>query len=167
MRRAPLLAALAVMALLAAAPGAVAATFCVAKPSCAGTPEPDLPHALNDAAASHADFRDRIELGAGTFSYPGQATDGPGNDVDIVGAGRGLTTLSATGTVLSMSDASSTLSDLRISASGAPARLLDVTAGTVKRVDIDATGTDAGASTVGVRLRGRGAVLDDASIVMA
>src|SRR4051794_31869359 len=165
MRRAPVLAALALAFALSAAQAAAGATFCVAKPACSGTSEPDLPSALSAAAASSG--RDRIELGSGTIPFGGAATDAAGNPVDIVGAGRAQTTLAATGIVLTMQEPSSTFSDARVSATGTPAALLDLAAGTVQRVDIDATGTDAGASAVGIRLHGGGAVVDDTSIAMA
>jgi hypothetical protein len=152
-------------ALVPAAAAGAATTFCVAKPSCTGTPEQDLPAAL--AAAAAASGRDRIELGAATIPYAGNATDAPGNAVDIVGASRHDTTLLATGLLLTMQEPTSTFSDARIAASGTPAALVDLTAGAVRRVDVDGSGTDAGATTTAFRLHGGGAVLDDAVVAMA
>ena len=166
MRWARLSAALAALALGGAASGARADTFCVAAPSCTGTAEPTLPAALSAAAGSFG--RDRIELGATTIPYAGLATDSAGNPVDIVGAGRHQTTLQASGgTLLAMQEPSSTLTDVGIVASGSPAAVADLGAGSFVRVDLDATATDPAATVVGVRMHGGGAVLDDVAITMA
>lgn len=169
MRIARVSAALSTLVLAAGAHAAAAATFCVAKPSCVtagGTPAPDLGAALN-ATAANGGGRDRIELGSGTIPYAGAATDAAGNPVDIVGAGRKDTTLQTTGTLLTMQEPTSTFTDARIVATGSPSAVTDLAAGTFRRVDIDATGTDPAATVTGISLHGGGALVDDAGVTMA
>src|SRR3954469_20010799 len=79
---------------LLSAGAADAATYCVKKPSCAGTDQPDPQTALTKAALSAQ--ADRIEVGPGTFFsdkgfiYLGA---GAGNTVELVGAGDDKTEL--------------------------------------------------------------------------
>src|SRR3954453_18431652 len=96
-----LLAAAVSLAAASASASAVAQadTYCVAKPACAAQPgghaSADLTTALANAAAHGGP--DRIEMGPGTFPYPGATpTVQSTNDItEIVGAGRGATILMA------------------------------------------------------------------------
>jgi len=159
--------ALAALVIAAGAHAAGAATFCVADPSCTGKDEASLPAALSDAGSPAYPSRDRIVLGTGTIPYAGAATDAAGNPVDVVGAGRHDTTLQASGPVLSMQEPSSTLSDVRVSVSGTPGTVIDLVAGTVHRVDVDATSVDGGATPVAFLLGAGGAVVDDSVVALA
>src|SRR4051794_12866144 len=107
---------------LAGAGTASADTYCVAKPSCAGTAQPDVQAALTAAAVTPVP--DRIEVGPGSFSttdgfvYLGAGAD---NTVELVGAGRYQTELrGGTGvndrpTLLLQGSAPAKVSDLTIS----------------------------------------------------
>src|SRR5215211_789479 len=86
------LAAVAVALACALAPATAAgATFCVSKPGCTGSSQPDLQAALDAAAASAED--DRIEIGPGTFVGNESAMrgfayqDASGHKLEIVGSG--------------------------------------------------------------------------------
>jgi hypothetical protein len=68
-----------------------AATFCVSAPSCTGEAHTTLQAALT--AADAVDGRDRVEVGPG--SYPGPFI--AAQEVEVVGAGRGETVLTAAG----------------------------------------------------------------------
>jgi hypothetical protein len=86
-------------AALAVAPSAFASDFCVGTQSCADFPQPDVGAALIAAKSHPGD--DRVVIGPGNyttasgFAYLGEA----GNDVEVVGAGRGSTILQSTGGV--------------------------------------------------------------------
>ena len=109
-------------ALVALPAVASAQTFCVhGNTNCAGTPANSLQDALDAANNNGAGTRDQIELPAGSFA-DGPAVDVAGNPVDIVGAGRYDTSLSANGdnhTVLSLDEPSSTVSKLQVQVNGA------------------------------------------------
>ncbi len=164
---------LAVLALLlaAGAQAASATTFCIQNAGCVshgGTSEADLPHAVQDAQAAHAAgaARNRIEIGAGTIPFAGEADDLVGNPITIVGAGRGKTILEDkasggfTARVLGITEPSSTVSDLTVrltSPAGNPTTfslggLLLRDGASADRVDID--GTQSGASSLGLDIRG-------------
>src|SRR5215213_5489318 len=91
-------------------------TYCVQKPSCAGTDKPDLQAALN--AAKTAPGPDRIEIGEGTFAspYPYEYSDGGSNTVELVGEGAGATRLvnTTTGTSMTLALLNGSVSDLEV-----------------------------------------------------
>ena len=104
-------------ALLIAAPGAAAETFCVEKPSCDGTNQVTLQDAIT-AAGQTQGIPDRIELGKASFEE-GPYTASDDNPVKIVGSGRKHTTLKRSTnatfqTVLSLNDSESTVSRLTV-----------------------------------------------------
>lgn len=130
------------MVLLLAPASAQAATFCVSKPSCSGTPQPGLQQAL-DAAAATAEA-DRIEIGPGTFQNgpTGFFTNVDGSQVTIVGSGD-ATVLTAGDlapagppATLTIAEENSTVSDLRIAPNSLQYPIgLDL-AGTAERVSV-------------------------------
>lgn len=143
--------------LLAGAPSAGAATFCVApRTGCdfdMGTVSSALGAAGNLAGA------DRVELGAATYNESG--LDYIGTDpVEIQGAGAALTTLtrgaSANGAVLTISGAPATIHDLTVKVgpgSGGGAQPLGIGSSTPATISDVRIRTDAGAqSPVGMRL---------------
>src|SRR5215212_5774207 len=99
--------------------GALATDYCVDNAACVtagGVSQPSLEEALA-LAGSNFD-PDHVTLGAGTYTAPTTAgfVGGP-FPVQITGAGAGATTLTGPlngGTVLSMSNAASSVSDLAI-----------------------------------------------------
>src|SRR3954468_658391 len=81
-------------AALGTAGSADALTYCVVKPTCAGTISPDVQSALTTAAISPVP--DRIEIGPGAFYTPSgfiYTPVGPTNSLELVGAGRNKTEL--------------------------------------------------------------------------
>jgi hypothetical protein len=122
-------------ALLLALPSAAqAATFCVnTGPGCSAT----LQQALAAADADTSAPTDRVELGPGDYAGPFTADDD--NSVEIVGAGRGTTVLTAAGdaTVISLAAPSSSLRSVtvrpgtgigvRLTSGGTPALLENMT----------------------------------------
>lgn len=99
-----------VLGLLAWAAPASAATFCVSAPGCTGTTQPDLQAAL-DAAEANSES-DRIEIGPGTFVAPatGFVYEEPDeHDLDLVGAGAGVTILDPAPSVTASDDFYDTL----------------------------------------------------------
>jgi hypothetical protein len=90
-----LTALLVVSASLVLAHGAAAQNYCVADPTCSGTPVGDLQNALNMAAAWSD--TDSIHLGPGTFVAPpgGFKYTPAASPVEIAGAGAGKTKLTA------------------------------------------------------------------------
>jgi len=116
-RMAPLCGAVILLAL--ATPGVASAdTLCVQpEASCTGpNTYPTVQAALDAANGNGAGVRDTVLLGAATYTE--NVTDVAGNEVDIVGAGTGQTTITApTGfgtTVLSLGDHLSTITALTI-----------------------------------------------------
>ena len=141
---------LAIAALFQAA-SAGAATYCVLKPGCAGTPKPTLQEALDAALGPGAD---RIEIGA-TTGWAGGGSYLSSDPLEIQGAGRGATLLAASGSVLTLGQgyASSTVSvsDLTIAPQGSGATGLRLDGARAQRVDVTADASAPGA--VGVELR--------------
>src|SRR3954447_24553411 len=91
------LAVLASAAALTLPQAAGATTYCVAEPSCVtagGTGVPSVGIALS-AAGILSPGPDRIEIGPGDFDAMGgfAYSTAPGNGVEIVGSGRGITRL--------------------------------------------------------------------------
>jgi hypothetical protein len=122
MRRIAPLPILVAAALALPAASAHATTFCVAKPACAAQPgaatAPTLKAAI-DAAAGLAGA-DRIELGAGTFPYPGAipTVDSTNDITSIAGMGEGVTHVKpgATTAALVVAHPGTVVSDLTIDA---------------------------------------------------
>jgi hypothetical protein len=153
MLRATLGAGFGVAVLVAAAPAADAATICVQDPGCVGEVQPTLAAAVTAAGdpGTHPG-RDRIQIGAGA-NIEG-ATVADGNQVDIVGAGPGLTTVRR-GTLpdpwaLRIGDGASTVSDLAIEVPDTNDDTGLVLAGTARNVTVTKVGT--GQFTLGVLL---------------
>jgi hypothetical protein len=106
---------------------ASASTFCVSKPSCVGTSEPNVQAAL-DAAQLHAG-PDAVQIGVGKFSRPegfDYSAQTPDNTVAIKGSGRTDTILKTQGspsaydTVFSLTGAPSTVRDLGVTLPAEP-----------------------------------------------
>ena len=141
----PLAAALCALALPAAA--AHATTYCVAKPECAAAPGTATAPTLKDAidAAAAAAGPDRIELGAGTFPFPGAVpTVATTNDIaSISGMGEGVTHLQAgTGaqSALVVAHPGTVVSDLTIDATpglSAAFLVLEAAGATARHVTVD------------------------------
>jgi hypothetical protein len=149
----------ALLALLLPAPS-LAATFCVgADPGCRGIAKGnDLAGAFDDAARLPGP--DRIQIATGTFKLPpGGVSYAASDAVEVVGAGRGRTTILAnSGTTLSLGGtgaASSSVRDLTINAPNEGYAIQ--TAGLVQRVEVIRI---EGLPTAGVALEGAGRFLD-------
>lgn len=137
-----------------------AATLCVGvDATCAGIQKGnDLAGAFDDAARMPG--RDRIQIAAGTFKLPpGGVSYAASDGVEVVGAGRGRTTILApSGTTLSLGGlgaAASTVRDLTINAPNEGYAIQ--TAGLVQRVEVIRI---EGLPTAGVALEGAGRFLD-------
>jgi hypothetical protein len=159
------LAVLAASALPAAA--ADATTYCVSKPACAAISgnltAPTLKGAI-DAAAAHAG-QDAIELGAGTFPYPGSLPRvASSNDISaIAGMGQGTTHVAegAAG-ALEVDDPGTLVSDLTVdvvAGNSSNALVLTGAGATARRVTVSGP-ADAGDA---IGLYG-GAVLDHVTV---
>jgi hypothetical protein len=141
--------------LLAAAPSAMAETFCVEKPSCNGTNELTLQDAIT-AAGQTQGIPDRIELGSESFEEgPYVAADD--NPVKIVGSGRTRTTLSrstgaASQTVLTLDDPDSSVGGLAIDIGDGNASKGLSTHGLAKGIVVESTSASTG--QIGVILLG-------------
>ncbi|MFN8173891.1 MAG: choice-of-anchor Q domain-containing protein [Solirubrobacteraceae bacterium] len=143
--------------LLAGAPSAGAATFCVAPRTGCDFDMGTVSSALG--AAGNLAGPDRVELGAATYNESG--LDYIGTDpVEIAGAGAALTTLtrgaSANGAVLTISGAPATIRDLTVRVgpgSGGGSQPLGIGSSTPITISDVRIRTDAGAqSPVGMRL---------------
>lgn len=156
---------LAATALPAAA--AHATTYCVNKPACAAVPgnltAPTLKGAI-DAAAAHAG-QDAIELGAGTFPYPGALPKVANtNDISaITGAGQGTThVVEGAAGALEVDDPGAVVQDLTIdtiAGTSAGALVLQGAGSTARRVTVGGLGDDGEA----IGLDG-GAILDHVKV---
>lgn len=143
--------------LLAGAPSAGAATFCVAPRTGCDFDMSTVSSALG--AAGNLAGPDRVELGAATYNESGLDYIGA-DPVDIVGAGASATTLtrgaSSNGAVLTISGAPATISGLTVkvgAGSGAGAQPLGIRASTPVTIADLRVRTDAGAQApVGMRL---------------
>jgi hypothetical protein len=128
---------------------AQAATYCVAKPGCAGTSQPTLQAALD---ASLATGPDRIEIGPAGLAGGTYTSSDP---LTIQGSGRGVTTLGGSGSILSIGSgvgsSSVSVSDLAIAVGpGAAGSALRLDGAAAQRVDV---AVDPGATiSVGVEM---------------
>jgi PKD repeat protein len=154
-------------ATLVAAPTAGAATFCVNDPGCAGTTELTIQAALDAAANNGGSNRDRIQVGPGNYAE-NNVTDAVGNFVDVVGAGRGVTTIApgpaGNTTTLSINEPTSTVQDLSIrTATGGGNTGLGL-AGTALRVEVTGNNdNDVGAASSSGVFRSGSIVLSGAN----
>jgi PKD domain-containing protein len=151
--------------LLANAAMAGAATYCVMKPGCPGTPKPSLQEALDAALAAGPD---RIEIGPTAGTPAAGGTYLSSDPLEIQGAGSAATQLAGGGSVLTLgqgySSSSVSVSDLRIvlqGGSGATGLRLD--GARAQRLDV--TGDPSVAGAVGVELR-NGAVFQHGTIAL-
>jgi hypothetical protein len=157
---------LSVLALAADATLAGATTFCVSDPTCPvdGVAEPGFSQALTAAAMLAGP--DRIQLGPGTYDRQAGLTDFAGSQVEIVGAGAGLTTIGAGAglTSLDVEEPTSTVSNLTVELpDGRATTGLRLNGATARGVAV--TGS-AAASGTGVRLGGA-ATFTAGSVVLA
>lgn len=133
--------ALAGLVLAAGAASASAATFCVQVTSCptGGTAEPSIQAAIT--AASVAVGPDRILLGPVTFAEGG-LNAAAGNQVELVGAGAGQTTIAPPAansvTTLTLADPGSTVSDLTVRLAAGTTETGLVLGGTARRTSVTA-----------------------------
>ena len=160
MRREALAAvAVAIGATATGAGDALAALHCVNKPSCVsagGTARTNLMTAVDAADASAGD--DRIEIGPGSYPFPGTAASSStaGEGLEVVGAGRGATVFEGSGAggqrVLNTNNADTLVSDFSIAlqAVNGTGGINLGAGGRIERVDI--TG-NAGQSSTGLYLR--------------
>lgn len=128
----------AALAALAAAQPAAAARFCVSDADCVaagGTSKATLQAAFDAAQANGAGL-DQVEIGATTLNGGGLATSG--NPVEVLGEGVAKTTVSDSGSVISITDPSSSIRDLTIKPTSAGGIGLNA-AGTVERVAVSGT----------------------------
>ena len=138
-----LTASLASAAALAAGAGAAAAadTYCVAKPSCeaaGGIHADSFDGALK--AAQGVFGSDIVEVGAGTFHTAGGLVHGSSNAVDVIGSGRGATTVVNDGEPLHLLSGSS-LAKLTLDGGAAPVAL-ELEGGDVDDVTVKAPAGD-------------------------
>ena len=151
-----------VVAAVTPAAAADAATYCVAKPGCPGTPKASLQEALDAALLAGGD---RIEIG----TTSGSATGGTylsSDPLEIQGAGRGATQLAGSGSVLTLgqgyASSSVSVSDLTIVVQGGSGPTgLRLDGARAQRLDVTADPGVPGA--VGVELR-NGAVFQQGTI---
>jgi len=141
-----------VVACAVALPGAAqATTYCVANPKCATGPgavkAATLKSALDAAAANPG--QDRVDLGAGTFPFPGTSpTVAATNDVaTISGMGEGVTHLQASGasSALVVDRPGTVVSDLTVDAVAGltgTALVLEAPGATARRVTVAGPATD-------------------------
>ena len=119
--------------------GASAATFCVNDPSCPGTNFTTIQAAIDAAHANGDTVRDQIRVAAGQYSEVG-IHDDAGNALDLTGAGRGATLLAPAAannaTTLTISEPTSTVSDLAIRTPQGSGNAALSLAGTAQRVAI-------------------------------
>lgn len=162
MLRRGLIVTLGVTAALVLPAGASAAKFCVKKPKCVqagGTQAPSIASAIASANANGPD-RDRIELGAKKYD-DGPWTAASGNPVNIVGAGRGKTTLTRTNTssgetILTLGDMKSRASDLAVAVNDGALIAGVRTAGDLKRIRV--AGQSASLGQIGAVLLSGGSI---------
>jgi hypothetical protein len=148
---------------------ATATTYCVNKPSCAAVPgnltAPTLKSAINLAGANPG--QDAIELGAGTFPYPGSVpTVMSNNDISTIsGAGQGTThVVQGASGALEVDRAGTVVQDLTIDTIAgvtSNAFVLQGAGATARRVTVGGAGDDGAA----FGLDG-GAVLDHVTVAV-
>jgi hypothetical protein len=143
--------------MLATANAASAELFCVEKPPCTGgTEKPTLKAAVDAANATTLDARDRIEIGAGTIPFGGEAVApaDPDQGLEIVGSGRDATVLpvgsSGGDRLLTAMHPETLVSDLTVRMDTDETSGIRIFGGRLERVDVLG---DAGTDSVAVDLR--------------
>lgn len=175
---APLGAAL-LSSLLLAAPSA-AQKFCVGVPGCDGTAAPTIQAALD--AAAGVPGRDRVEVGYESADDPPAFTIAAGNAVDVVGVDRPYLFLTPGASGIVIAEPTAVVSGITVlTDADGPSPAVDVVAGTLRDVEIEAAGVDpavrlaagtldgvtfpsAGPHGVGVRAVGPGGVISDSQV---
>ena len=164
-RRVGIVGALVAALFFSASATSEAATFCVADPSCTpsggGSNAATIQAAFDGAAVVPG--KDTVEVGAGTFA---PADSGQSNPIDLVGAGRTATQISAPGgqySLLRLADLGSSVSALGVVMDGDDYQGLLI-AGSASEIEV--SGTSTSPNPVGVVLDSNSASLSHSRVLL-